>query len=117
MLSEMQPLAPDLPVQKRQSTLAMLLARVQANDTRGRPKQALPPPPPERAQEKITAFDDRWGGPPAKPVVQAAPVKAAPVPVAVAAKPVAAKSATPSGDRSAKLSALLDRIRRAGRRS
>lgn len=129
----MTPLAPEIPVQKRQSLLATLLGRLQANDTRALPKQAIPEPPPPPAQEKITAFDDRWGAPQKPPVaaVAAEPPPAqekisafddrwgAPAkPAAVAAPVVAAKPvAAPSGDRGKKLSALLERVLRAGRRN
>lgn len=72
MLSLMLPLAPDLPVAKRQSTLTALLARVQQNDRRTGPRQPIPQtatPPAEPAQEKISAFDDRWSTP-QKPAAQ-----------------------------------------------
>jgi hypothetical protein len=104
----MMPLAPDVSPQQRQSTLALLLARIQANDTRSTAKVREPIPvvppavaEPAPAQEKISAFDDRWGQPQKPPPVAAAPPKAA----------------VPAGDRGARLQSILARIQQAGRRS
>ncbi|MCC6811277.1 MAG: hypothetical protein IT381_27855 [Deltaproteobacteria bacterium] len=125
----MQPLATDVPAAKKRPFLEALLVRIQANasgrmgrapsqrtmQTATPPPRAATPPPAAAAApaapEKIDAFDERWGGPPQKPIA------AAPPKPAVAAKPTASAPEAPSGDRAAKLNTLLARLQKNGRRS